>query len=63
MEASNDTAVQPEIVEPVTDSANPVASEQSVATETKSDKTQHHKLRSGTERHMLMAYVSTAEMM
>jgi hypothetical protein len=37
MEASNDTAVQPEIVEPVTDSANPVASEQSVATETKSD--------------------------
>jgi len=37
MEASNDTAVQPEIVEPVTDSANPVATEQSVATETKSD--------------------------
>jgi len=39
MEASNDTAVQPEIVEPVTDSANPVATEQSVATETKSDNT------------------------
>ena len=37
MEASNDTAVQPENVEPVTDSANPVATEQSVATETKSD--------------------------
>ena len=39
MEASNDTAVQPENVEPVTDSANPVATEQSVATETKSDNT------------------------
>ena len=38
MEASNDTAVQPENnVESVTDTANPVATEQSVASETKSD--------------------------
>lgn len=40
MEASNDTAVQPEQnVEPVTDSANPVENtEESVSTETKSEK-------------------------
>jgi len=40
MEASNDTAVQPEAqVDPVTDSANPVSTEQSVPTETKSENT------------------------
>lgn len=40
MEASNDTAVQPEAqVDPVTDSANPVSAEQSAHTETKSEST------------------------
>ncbi len=40
MEASNDTAVQPENqVDPVTDSANPVSTEQSAPTEIKSENT------------------------
>ncbi len=40
MEASNDTAVQPETqVDPVTDTATPVSAEQSAPTETKSEKT------------------------
>lgn len=40
MEASNDTAVQPEKqVDPVTDSANPVSTEQSAPTEIKSENT------------------------